>query len=55
MEDKEKMKDLEKQLSAIERDSFGRALSQNQLIEHALNGERKAKQALYRELLNTQI
>jgi hypothetical protein len=42
-------------MSAFERDSFGRALSQNQLIEQALNGERKAKQALYRELLNTQI
>lgn len=46
---------MEKQLTAIERDSFGRALSQNQLIEQALNGERKAKQALYRDLLNTQI
>ncbi len=55
IQDKERIKDMEKQLTAIERDSTGRALSQNQLIEQALNGERKAKQALYRELLTTQI
>ena len=55
IEDKEKIKDMEKQITAIERDQFGRALSQNQLIEQALNGERKAKQVMYRELLNTQI
>jgi hypothetical protein len=49
------MKDLEKQIGVVERDAFGRALSQNQLVEQALTGEKKAKQALYRELLNTQI
>ncbi len=33
IEDKEKLKEFEKQISLVERDAFGRALSQNQVVE----------------------
>jgi hypothetical protein len=44
---------MEKQLTLVERDAFGRAITQNQIVEEALKGDRKAKQALYRDLLDT--
>ena len=55
IEDKNKIKEMEKQLTLVERDAFGRAITQNQIVEEALKGDRKAKQALYRDLLNTQM
>ena len=39
----------------VERDSFGKIINQNKQIENVVSGERKAKQILYRELLDTQL
>lgn len=55
IEDKERVKDLHKQIQLVERDAFGRVVSQNKLVEQSVTGEKKAKQALYRELLDTQV
>lgn len=55
IDDKNKIKEMEKQLTLVERDAFGRAITQNQIVEEALKGDRKAKQALYRDLLDTQM
>lgn len=55
MDDKSKMRELEKQLMLVERDAFGRVIQQNQQVEQVMADEKKQKQMLYRELLNTQM
>lgn len=55
IEDKNKVKEMEKQLMLVERDAFGRIITQNQIVDEALKGDRKAKQAMYRDLLDTQL
>lgn len=42
-------------MTLVERDAFGRLISQNQLVEKAMSGQKREKQMMYRDLLNTQI
>ncbi len=39
----------------VERDAFGRVITQNQIVEEAIKGDKRAKQQMYRDLLNTQM
>lgn len=55
IEDKMRIKEMEKQLMLVERDAFGRVITQNQIVEEAIKGDKKAKQQMYRDLLNTQM
>ena len=55
IEDKMRIKEMEKQLMMVERDAFGRVITQNQIVEEAIKGDKKAKQQMYRDLLNTQM
>ena len=55
IEDKMKIKEMEKQLMLVERDAFGRVITQNQIVEEAIKGDKRAKQQMYRDLLNTQM
>ena len=53
IEDKERMRSMEKEVMLVERDAFGRLNSQNKQVEQEFLGDKKAKQALYRQLLDT--
>ena len=55
IEDKMRIKEMEKQLMLVERDAFGRVITQNQIVEEAIKGDKRAKQQMYRDLLNTQM
>ena len=55
IEDKQRIKELEKQLMLVERDAFGRVITQNQIVDEAIKGDKRAKQQMYRDLLNTQM
>jgi hypothetical protein len=55
IEDKQRIKELEKQLMLVERDAFGRIITQNQIVDEAIKGDKRAKQQMYRDLLNTQM
>lgn len=55
IEDKEKMKLLEKQLGNIDRTQAGVMASQNQMMEQVLQDDKKKRQQMYRDLLDTQM